>query len=306
MGKTIYDGLDGFINISNILFDDKLKDFLDKMREECKDVYYKLEMAVSPNSIERCQETLRDYIDAHSDEFNYGENKQIINQEYFAVIVASVCEYRDKASYDECYKNSFEVIECNNNATVGEDGDITITDDINHCVCSHYAWSVNSYLLQHCTTRYTLFIGSECIKKNKLLSADEFEKMKEISKKRKAAVKLTKGEINETEYNELINKGKCEKCKRPHRNKKDNLCNECREITCIRCKGTRNRRYKLCFHCYMGAERGKCSRCGDTCDPKYTECFHCYNGATKGICVGCDKKCDPKYLSCYTCKMNTY
>ena len=42
----------------------------------------------------------------------------------------------------------------------------------------------------------------------------------------------------------------CEKCEKPHKNRKDNICSECRELICQRCKGSCKKEYPFCYSCY--------------------------------------------------------
>jgi hypothetical protein len=72
----------------------------------------------------------------------------------------------------------------------------------------------------------------------------------------------------------------CERCRLPHKNRKDNICNECRLI-----------------------EKNKpiCKDCKKFIDGKYLRCFDCMKKSTHK-CLKCDKKCDKKYKYCFNCK----
>ena len=41
-----------------------------------------------------------------------------------------------------------------------------------------------------------------------------------------------------------------EKFEMPHKNRKENLCSECRELICQRCKGPCKKEYAFCYSCF--------------------------------------------------------
>ena len=92
----------------------------------------------------------------------------------------------------------------------------------------------------------------------------------------------------------------CEKCKLPHKNKKDNLCNYCRQLK--KCNNCYNEVFKLDIY----------NRCDECC--KYYYCNKCniIRVENKGwkckICINYCKKCNcgriitnEKYDKCYIC-----
>jgi hypothetical protein len=71
----------------------------------------------------------------------------------------------------------------------------------------------------------------------------------------------------------------CDKCRQPHKNRKDNICNECRLIEknkpiCKDCKKFIDGKYLRCFDC-MKKSTHKCIRCDKMIDKKYKYCFNC-------------------------------
>ena len=43
----------------------------------------------------------------------------------------------------------------------------------------------------------------------------------------------------------------CEDCKKPHRNRKINKCNECKIGICYKCGKKCDEKYSYCYNCYM-------------------------------------------------------
>jgi len=71
----------------------------------------------------------------------------------------------------------------------------------------------------------------------------------------------------------------CEICKEPHRNSKNNRCNECRIKYCITCDKKKNNKYD------------ECSKCKFKKEPK------------NGFCLLCNKDINSKFNYCYTCNI---
>ena len=84
------------INVCNILFDDKFKTFIKKMKD--KFINYLEESALFDIRMARLaeiQEIYRRYFDNHKDELTL-TNKTIRHQEYFAVLVSLIIRHIDK------------------------------------------------------------------------------------------------------------------------------------------------------------------------------------------------------------------
>ena len=98
----------------------------------------------------------------------------------------------------------------------------------------------------------------------------------------------------------------CEKCKRIHQNRKDNLCNSCRNCVkkCIQCKEIlTNDKFKMCFTCNSKIKKHHCLNCKQLCNEKYLFCWKCKaSNPTIHHCVKCDKLCSVNYKFCWNCK----
>lgn len=117
---------------------------------------------------------------------------------------------------------------------------------------------------------------------------------------------------------------RCELCKRSHKNRKNNLCNDCRNLrdcpicsvkysykdgpTCDNCK-----HYILCIKCnkwnlkYIDnvckicVDTNQCAKCLNRCKYPYTKCWKCFNSNTLSVCIKCGCNISGKYGTCYKC-----
>lgn len=190
--------MDG-INVCNILFDDKFKTFITKMKDYFID--YLEESALFDIRMVRLaeiQEIYRRYIDSYKDELTL-TNKKIRNQEYFAVLVSLIIPHIDKINkFEEVlqhYNRDFIVL---SNATSNCDNDT-------YCACCHIVTSKNTFYLKNIITNYTLLIGCDCILKYKILSREEMEALKKerkfsIFKNKLYLYGINKNEIDEWFY----------------------------------------------------------------------------------------------------------
>jgi hypothetical protein len=187
------------INVCNILFDDKFKTFIKKMKD--KFINYLEESALFDIRMARLaeiQEIYRRYFDNHKDEITL-TNKTLRHQEYFAVLVSLIIPHIDKINkFEEVldyYHRDFTVL---SNATSNSDNDT-------YCACCHIVTSRNTFYLKNIITNYTLLIGCDCILKYKILSREEMEALKKerkfnIFKNKLYLYGINKDEIDEWFY----------------------------------------------------------------------------------------------------------
>lgn len=119
----------------------------------------------------------------------------------------------------------------------------------------------------------------------------------------------------------------CATCDAPHKNRKNNYCNDCRKKyddakrralkmhKCSQCNRLCDKKYSYCYSCTTAAinpldstpSAHKCRQCNKSCDTKYTYCYSCKTAKETAQemhkCGQCGRKCDKKYYLCYTCNM---
>jgi hypothetical protein len=226
MGKTIHTE-EGDINICNVKFDDKLKPFIKKMREDNVSIYEQMKNCLCTDTLQQLQYKLREYIKKNINELSFSGKKIIINQEYFALILFSVSSYENKDSYDDCYKEfgllddrfnfnlNFRKTENESSLKqnfkhkfkktmdIGRTLENEIFDfekDYTGCVCGHNVSNINTFILQNNITKYNVLIGCDCINKYKILTKEE---LKEYLKNRKEQIKQKIKEQVEKRNNEI-------------------------------------------------------------------------------------------------------
>ena len=228
MGKTIHTE-EGDINICNVNFDDKLKPFIKKMREDNVAIYEQMKSCLCSDTLSHLQKQLREYIKKNINELSFSGNKIIINQEYFALILFSVSFYENKDSFDDCYKE-FGLLDIHFNFNLNyrkTEDRTTLKNNFNHnfiklnfcmsiddeyfdyekesigCVCGHSVNNINAFILQNAITKYSVLIGCDCIKKYKILTKEE---LKEYIKNRKEQIKQKIKEQVGKRNNEILQK----------------------------------------------------------------------------------------------------
>ena len=123
----------------------------------------------------------------------------------------------------------------------------------------------------------------------------------------------------------------CGVCGKSHKNRKDNMCNDCKNVpkivkTCLICGKThRNRIINKCNNCRFNCSRCKtdiserypydkkyercrnceyikeCINCKKEHKNRVDKCDRCCNRFKCGVCEECKKPCSEKYKRCYTC-----
>ena len=325
MGKTVRG-----VNVCNISFDGKYKDFIQKMRETFKDDLEYSNQCRNYKILSGIQEKYRNYVANNQNDLTLIESKRIINQEYFAVLISLIfgnIESIDKfENIFENYKKDFTVMHFG-------DYDVEEPSEIctSHCCCGHIVHSCNTYYLTNISTGYTLLIGGDCIEKYKILSFDD---LKELKTKRQFKERTKEGRCYF-----CGKKGKCKACKnvRVARDvfkewKRVSLIwkNSTKIFTmrlisfqtkrlrrllkpliikwrllhirkCLTCrKVLKTVKYNKCYTCYMDDTKN-CNECGKMIPKNYDKCYGC---KFKYKCKLCDSKMlTNKYENCYECNI---
>ena len=192
------------VNVCNILFDEKYKAFIKKMKEEFLELMGISITCYDYEILGDIQQKYRDYVLKYKKELTLIESKKFINQEYFAVLVSLIFDNIDNIEkFDDIFKkhkNDFTFTHFEDN---GSEEPSQIIQS--HCCCGHLVHSNNTYTLRNNTTGYRLLIGNDCILKNNILS---FEELRELNNKRRFKERTKVGKCYFCGKN-----GKCKACK---------------------------------------------------------------------------------------------
>ena len=329
MGKTI-----GCINVCNILFDEKFKVFIKKMKDKFIEELEGSKTCFDYRILADTQKIYRNYIIHHKQELTFIKNDTLINQEYFAIIVSLIYPNIDNINKFEdifqYYKKEFSVF-ANDLADVDDKRKITYT----HCACCHSVQTINTFYLRNLSTGYTLLIGCDCILKHKILSFEELEKLKNERKfKQRTAEnhclfcgrnKKCKGCINKKiaidifkNWKSLLENWKYQKRLLPSnilyfqrkrikrllkplgRKWKQSLIQK-QQVAIFQRKRLL-RLLKVCIKIWRKKHPRKCLKCKTTLKGDlYNVCYSCYI-EEKDKCEDCGKLISKEYTKCYDCK----
>jgi hypothetical protein len=400
----LYHHDDMLITKTNVIYNDNFKNFIKKMKRNFSEDDLKTQNLEDKMDL---QDRIRKYIVKNQKEIDMKNNKKMFlgshssHEDFFCIFIALLI--RDEKLDD--FKNLNEILEYNKkheafgmSGYACSDAENTGSSQLRFCcACAHDCSPQNLYVINNPDTFYAIIVGSECIKKYKIIEPriietviktlkndKNYKKFKNIKKNEKKMliegklekklnenimsfkinykniganfgdnlVKFKADLINDSyqidyviEYiqdtiqekcrlceknnkkkyifknnidNEFValcktccsdlgynNKKKCKDCRKYHRNRKDNYCNDCRlKSICTTCNDRKICKlydnFNRCDDCSLLKYCKECKK--DVVTGKNTHCKKCYN-----LCKKCEcgrRITDNKYNTCYNCHIN--
>lgn len=167
------------INITNIVFDDKLKEFIMKTKERVDLSGLSLMSSKTIDDVLELQEDLRIYFVKNQYENMLTGNKKLRlntnNPDFYALFLLLISNVSD---YDN-WRNVMVLIKRQTNVTDFEDKaeDNYANDKPFHCACGKHLKS-EMYQIYNIETKMILWLGNSCIFKDKIASPQDLKKIK--------------------------------------------------------------------------------------------------------------------------------
>ena len=177
------------INITNIVFDDKLKEFIMKTKERVDLSGLALMSSKTIDDVLELQEELRIYFVKNQYENMLTGNKKLRlntnNPDFYALFLLLISNVSD---YDN-WRNVMVLIKRQTNVTDFEDKseDNYANDKPFHCACGKHLKS-EMFQIYNIETKMILWLGNSCIFKDKIASPQDLKKIKreKIAKQERA------------------------------------------------------------------------------------------------------------------------
>ena len=167
-----------YINLTNLVFDNHFKVFIRKAQREF--IVEKLETTENIIShYEIFQEQFRKYIKK-----NYKCKKTLVYQDIFAIALSWIADIEKCNNFNDVFNENNHSIQDLNILTFDgeEDDDIPETE----CVCGQTGYCINENIITNNITGKSIMVGSECVKKHKIINIDTFKDyMKKKNKQKK-------------------------------------------------------------------------------------------------------------------------
>ena len=186
------------INITNIRFDEKLKAFINTVRDELP---FDILTSTDFNTLQDEQNDIREKMMRCQDMLNFNSKNIRLTEsnkchpDFFALMMALNSDLNKCNSWEQLMdqnRNNSEVILASFNANFGgEVGDL----NGHRCACNHVCQPQNQYLIQNEYHKKYLLIGCDCIEKNKILNSQQIKELQERRNYNKTYRKLL--ELNE-------------------------------------------------------------------------------------------------------------
>lgn len=165
------------INITNIVFDDKLKEFIMKTKERVDLSGLALLSSKTIDDVLELQEELREYFVKNQYENMLNGNKKLRintnNPDFYALfllLISNVSDYDNWRNVMVLIKHKLEPIDYEkyNHAT-----NVSF-----HCACGKLLTSGDMYKIYNIETKMMVWLGNSCILKDKIASPQDLKKIK--------------------------------------------------------------------------------------------------------------------------------
>jgi len=171
----------GDINLTNLIFDNHFKVFIRKAQKEF--IVEKLETTEDIFShYEIFQEQFRKYIKK-----NYKCKKTLVYQDIFAIALSWIADIENCNNFNDVFNENNHSIQELNMITppdCEEDEETNIPET--QCVCGQTGNCVNENIITNNITGKSIMVGSQCVKKHKIINIDTFKGyMKKKNKQKK-------------------------------------------------------------------------------------------------------------------------
>lgn len=152
-------------NVTNVKYNNRLKIFVTRMKKELDYCFEIMTENFDLHEIGDTQEIIRNYIERNKNEIDFiveKENKPIYKPDFFALLIVAGSDFDNNNSYDEClleYKDNVMEVEFDYD-----------DEEQTKCICGKDIKCANGYITYSSKTLLHLVLGSECIKKNNILT----------------------------------------------------------------------------------------------------------------------------------------
>ena len=186
------------INITNIKYDENLKQFISKIHHELpRDILTNTDFHNLQDEQEEIRQKMIKYQNMlifNSENIRLTESNKS-HPDFFALMISLISDLSKCTSWEQLMdqnRNNSEVILASFNANFGgEVGDL----NGHRCACNHVCQPQNQYLIQNEYHKKYLLIGCDCIEKNKILNSQQIKELQERRNYNKTYRKLL--ELNE-------------------------------------------------------------------------------------------------------------
>ena len=159
---------DFYINLTNIKFDDYFKDFIKKAQQE----FIVDKRDATEDTIqyyETFQAQFREYIKK-----NYKCKKTLVYQDIFAIAICWISDINKCNNFNDAFnENNHSIKEINLITFDEEDEDTDIPET--QCICGQTGNCINESLITNKYTGKSKMVGSQCVKKHKVINIDIFK-----------------------------------------------------------------------------------------------------------------------------------
>ena len=186
------------INITNIKYDENLKQFISKIHHELpRDILTNTDFHILQDEQEEIRQKMIKYQNMlifNSENIRLTESNKS-HPDFFALMISLISDLSKCTSWEQLMdqnRNNSEVSLASFNANFGgEVGDL----NGHKCACNHNCYPQNQYLIQNKYFSKYLLIGCDCIEKNTILNSQQLKELKEKRNYNKNYKKLL--ELNE-------------------------------------------------------------------------------------------------------------
>ena len=267
-----------------LVFDDKLVSFTKdaKLKFNRELIILSQELnEVSRNHVQKCmeiQEAIREYMIKNQYNLTFVKDTFRLSKRppshstLFALFMCIMSDIDECSSFDDVmYQIDSDNLECSALLLEYEE------DDANEgaCACGHRVILENIYVINNYYTGLKSWVGCDCVNKNKLVTKEAIQQLKNNIKNSKYCV--------EKAYQKANPDKRCDTCKKPHKNANINRCDGCRKGRCDGCDKNIVAPYKVCYGCHARGNKteliGKCLQCKSTIKGNYTYCFRCHQNS---------------------------
>jgi len=167
------------INLTNIKFDDYFKDFIKKAQRE-----FIVEHLDATDDIIQYYETFQAQFRTYIKQ-NYKSKKRLVYQDIFAIAICWISDINQCNNFNDAFnENNHSIKEINLITFDEEDEDTDIPET--QCVCGQTGNCINENLIINKYTGKSIMVGSQCVKKHKIINIDTFKDyMKKKNKQKK-------------------------------------------------------------------------------------------------------------------------
>ena len=178
---------DFYINLTNIKFDDYFKDFIKKAQRE-----FIVEQLDATDDIIQYYETFQAQFRTYIKQ-NYKSKKPLVYQDIFAIAICWISDINKCNNFNDAFnENNHSIKEINLITFDEEDEDTDIPET--QCICGQTGNCINESLITNKYTGKSIMVGSQCVKKHKVINIDIFKE--HIKKKNKYKKEQTRRRIS--------------------------------------------------------------------------------------------------------------